>query len=158
MWLQGGSWANTIDALKRVRDHVKKKDKPLFGKGRQGKAYVSMSFDILEAPQNENQINSLKEAANGVTKLDALIIIAAGNGGGPIVQWPALLGQTNKRVVVVGGTWIDGSPTSFSNTASWVNINAVGVNSAVIGLNEQRDWVLTKKMGHPSVIPIPKTR
>lgn len=147
VWLQGGDWADTIDALKRVHDHIKKKDKLLFGKNRKGKAYIIMSFDFPDPPKNQNQINSLKEAANSVTKLDALIIIAAGNGGGPIRKWPALLGETNNRVVVVGSTWIDGSPAGFSNTASWVKIHAVGVKSAVIGLNEQRNWVLKEYDG-----------
>lgn len=76
---------------------------------------------------------SLTEAVNGVTQLDALFILAAGNSGTPITTYPQVLRQSNARVVVVGAVDPQGNAWSDSSTANWIKINAIGSKTLIIG-------------------------
>ena len=88
----------------------------------------------------DKMIKSLTEAVNGVTQLDALFILAAGNMGTPITTYPQMLGQSNARVVVVGAVDAQGNTWSDSSTANWVKINAIGRATNVISQSEVGPW------------------
>lgn len=128
-------WPSLIDALEKIRKDIKKKDL-------QGKAYINFSGGFAKAtwPVTDKMIKSMTKAVNGVTELDALLILAAGNYGKPITAYPQLLGNTNPRVVVVGASKIDGSAWEDSDTASWVKVYADGGRTHVIGATGSDVW------------------
>ena len=121
------SWPAMIDALQKVRRDIK--DNKL-----QGKAYVNISFGFQDAKfsMTDSMIISMADAVKGVTKLDALVIMAAGNDGRPIWSYPQALGEINPRVMVTGAVDIVGNLWTETSTANFVKINAVGKNTQVI--------------------------
>lgn len=137
-------WPSLIDALEKIRKDIKNQN--LKGKG---KAYVNFSGGFAKAPWpiSKNIIKSMTKAINGVTEYDALVILAAGNSGEPIISnpksYPQLLGETNPRVVVVGASNIDGSAWARSDTATWIKLFANGVSTSVIGATGSDVWAST---------------
>lgn len=123
-------WPAMVDALQKIRRDIK--DNKL-----QGKAYINISggFQNANFPMTNSMMVSMTEAIKGVTKLDALVILAAGNDGRPIWSYPQILGQTNPRVVVAGAVDIAGNLWTETSTADFVKLNAVGSNTQVIGSN-----------------------
>lgn len=124
------AWPAMVDALQKIRKDIK--DKRL-----QGKAYVNISygFQLATFPVTHYMRTSMIEAVKGVTGVDALVIMAAGNDGKPILSYPQALGQINKRVVVTGAVDDMGNLWTGTSTANWVKINAAGDKTLVIGSN-----------------------
>lgn len=139
------NWPAMIDALQKVRKDINQKKL-------QGKAYVNISqgFNLATFPVTKDMMTSMTEAVKGVTKLDALVIMSAGNDGKPIRTYPQILGQTNPRVVVTGGVDSAGNIYTRSSTANFIKINAVSVNTQVIGSDLGSPGPLTRS-GHLSV-------
>ena len=123
-------WPAMIDALQKIRRDIK--DNKL-----QGKAYINISGGFQDAtfPVTDSMQESMAEAIKGVTKLDALVIMAAGNNGRPIWSDPQRLGQIYPRVVVTGAVNITGNLWTGTSTADFVRLYAVGSNTRVIGSN-----------------------
>ena len=126
-------WPIMEDAFKKIRDDIKG---TILGKNRRGKAFINVSFgfDEVEWPVDQKMIQSMKAAVDAVTKEDALVVLAAPYG---LIHgaagYPSLLGASNPRVVVVGATDINGIVWNSVTPAPYININAVGRLTKVIG-------------------------
>lgn len=81
-------------------------------------------------------IKSVTEAVNGVTQLDALMMMAAGNNGTPVTTYPQILGQTNNRVVFTGAVHSAGSAWRYQSTANRVRNDAVGNSTNFNGTHQ----------------------
>lgn len=124
-------WPAMIDALQKIRKDIK-------ANKLQGKAYINISngFEDARWTKTDKMMISMNEAVIGVTKLDALVVMAAGNNGQPIFAYPQTLGSINNRVVVIGAVDSAGNPWTDQSTADFVKISAAGNNTAVIRTNQ----------------------
>ena len=81
-------------------------------------------------------IKSLTEAVNGVTQLDALVMMADGNNGTHLTTYPQKLGRTNNRVVVTGAVHSAGNAWRYQSTANWFRNDAVGSSTNFNGTHQ----------------------
>jgi hypothetical protein len=75
----------------------------------------------LSAPIKNNDV--MQEAVDYATARDVLVVVAAGNRGSDVPEYPG----ASRGVVAVGATDASGRRTSFSNYGPWVDVNAPGV-------------------------------
>ena len=137
------AWPAMIDALGKVRKDIVDNDL-------KGKAYINISFGFQEARfhVSKEMEKSMDAAINGVTNVDALVIMAAGNDGKPINSYPQMLGQSNKRVVVIGSVDDFGNLIPTTSTAIWVKIHAVGIYRSALPFGPSADWGTSFSKNH----------